>query len=99
MILARVDSVPAGTRIVVYDTGGGNSADRGINPAELRPQIEQKIRARGAQPIFANYVQIIGAEKGNPAWLGDGHHHFSAASHTRVAAALLPAVIAAIGKH
>lgn len=100
MVLNNVDSVPDGTKVVVYDVGGGNSADRGVDTKALRPQIEQKIRAHGAKPIWAAYNQIIGSETSNPgAWIqGDTHHHFTAESHTRVAAALLPKVAAAIGK-
>lgn len=99
-ILNAVDSsVPAGTKVVVFDTGGGNSADRGINPASVRPQIEQRIRAHGAKPVFAAYARIIGPEKGNSAWIqGDAHHHFTVQSHSRIAAALAPQVMAAIGK-
>jgi acyl-CoA thioesterase-1 len=100
-IAAAAGSIPAGTRVVVYDSGGGNSRERGIDPHAMRPQIEREIRAHGAKPVFAAYNAILGPEKGgsNPAWIqGDTHHHFTAASHTRVAASLLPKVIAAIGK-
>jgi acyl-CoA thioesterase-1 len=97
-ILSAAGSIPEGTRVVVYDTGGGNSRERGIDPAAVRPQIEQAIRARGAKPVFASYRQIAGAEPG-PGWIAnDPHHHITAASHSRVAAAVLPRVIAAIGK-
>jgi len=97
-ILSAANSIPDGTRVVVYDTGGGNSRERGINPATVRPQIEQAIRSHGAKPIFASYKQIAGLE-GGPGWIAnDPHHHITPASHTRVAASLLPRVIAAIGK-
>lgn len=101
MILSAASSIPAGTRVVVYDSGGGNSRDRGIDPHAMRPKIEQAIRSHGAKPVFAAYNAILGPEKGgsNPNWIqGDAHHHFTASAHTRVAASLLPKVIAAIGK-
>lgn len=100
MVVSKAGSIPAGTKVVVYDVGGGNSADRGVNTKAARPQIEKTIRAHGAVPIWAAYNQIIGSEKSNPsAWIqGDTHHHFTAASHTRVAASLMPKVAAAIGK-
>ncbi|MBS0536548.1 MAG: hypothetical protein JSR72_21050 [Proteobacteria bacterium] len=97
-ILAAAQSIPDGTRVVVYDAGGGNSRDRGVNPAAVRPQIEAAIRAHGAKAVFVSYKQIVGPE-GTSAWIaGDTHHHFTAASHTKVAHAILPRVIAAIGK-
>lgn len=97
-ILSAAGSIPEGTRVVVYDTGGGNSRERGIDPAAMRPRIEQAIRARGAKPVFAAYRQVAGAEPG-PGWIAnDPHHHITPASHTRVAASVLPRVIAAIGK-
>lgn len=97
-ILAAAQSIPDGTRVVVYDAGGGNSRDRGIDTAAVRPQIEAAIRAHGAKAIFVSYKQIVGPE-GTSAWIaGDTHHHFTAASHTKVAYAVLPRVVAAIGK-
>jgi len=97
-ILSAAQSIPSGTRVVVYDAGGGNSRDRGVNPAAVRPQIEAAIRAQGAKPVFVSYKSIVGPE-GTSAWIaGDTHHHFTAASHTKVAHAILPRVVAAIGK-
>jgi len=97
-ILSAAQSIPSGTRVVVYDAGGGNSRDRGVNPAAVRPQIEAAIRGQGAKPIFVSYKSIVGPE-GTAAWIaGDTHHHFTAASHTKVAHAILPRVVAAIGK-
>ena len=97
-IYAAAQSIPSGTKVVVFDAGGGNSRDRGIDPAAYRSKTEQAIRAQGATPIFVSYKQIVGPE-GSSGWIaGDPHHHFTAASHTRVAASVLPRVIAAIGK-
>jgi hypothetical protein len=100
-ILQRVDSVPAGTRVVVYDIGAGNDRDTGASgrTGANKAQIAQRIRARGAKPIFVPYAKIVGAEKNNPsAWRpNDPHHHLTTDSHARVAAWLVPNVIAAVG--
>ncbi|MDI1344318.1 MAG: hypothetical protein PSV22_09510 [Pseudolabrys sp.] len=97
-VYAAAQSIPSGTKVVVFDAGGGNSKDRGIDPTAYRTKTMQAIRAQGATPIFVSYKQIVGPE-GTSAWIaGDPHHHFTAASHTRVAASVLPRVIAAIGK-
>lgn len=97
-ILRAANSIPAGTKIVLFDAGGGNSKARGIDPRAYRARTMQVIRAQGATPIFVSYKQIVGPE-GTSAWIAnDPHHHFTAASHSRVAAAMLPRVIAAIGK-
>lgn len=97
-ILTAASSLPSGTKVVVFDAGGGNSNDRGIDPKAYRAKTMQVIRSQGATPIFVSYKQIVGPE-GSSGWIaGDPHHHFTAASHTRVAAAVLPRVIAAIGK-
>ena len=97
-ILARVNAIPAGTRVVVFDSGAGNDQDAG-NSGTAAGRIAAAIRARGAKPVFAAYRHIVGPEKTNPsAWVaGDAHHHLTAESHARVAAALLPQVIVGIG--
>jgi acyl-CoA thioesterase-1 len=97
-VYAAAQSIPSGTKVVVFDAGGGNSKDRGIDPAAYRAKTMQAIRAQGATPIFVSYKQIVGPEGGSGWIAGDPHHHFTAASHTRVAASVLPRVIAAIGK-
>jgi acyl-CoA thioesterase-1 len=102
-ILRRVGSIPAGTKVVIYDVGKGNDRDQGnaAQSAANKEKIAQAIRARGAEPIFVPYAQIVGSEKSNPAaWRpNDPHHHLTVASHARVAAWLVPKVTAAIGKH
>ncbi|MGZ3197213.1 MAG: GDSL-type esterase/lipase family protein [Croceibacterium sp.] len=101
-ILQRVDSVPAGTRVVVYDIGAGNDRDTGAGgrTGGNKAQIAQRIRARGAKAIFVPYAKIVGNEKTNPsAWRpNDPHHHLTTESHARVAAWLVPNVVAAVGK-
>jgi acyl-CoA thioesterase-1 len=96
-IFRAAGSIPAGTKIVLFDAGGGNSKDRGVDPRAYRARTMQAIRAQGAKPIFVSYKQIVGPE-GTSAWIAnDPHHHFTVASHSRVAAAMLPRVIAALG--
>jgi acyl-CoA thioesterase-1 len=103
-ILRRIDSaVPAGTSVVLYDTGGGNDADAGTGSGQIaanKAAIEQRIRAHRAKPILVAYPRIIGSEAANPSAYrqGDAHHHLTAQSHARVAASLLPQVVAAIGR-
>ena len=100
--LARVDSVVTpGTRIVIFDLGGGNDRDGGADDtARNASLIAQRIRARGATAINAAKASVVGSEASNPsAWIaGDRHHHITAASQTKLAASLVPKVIAALGK-
>lgn len=102
-IVGQAGSIPAGTRVVAFDVGGGNDRDSGVSDAARkanRGKIEARIRAAGAKPVFVAYPRIVGPQNANPsAWIaGDPHHHITAQSHRRVAAAILPSVIAAIGK-
>lgn len=102
-ILSRVDSsIPAGTKVVLYDAGGGNDKDRGAagTTAANKAAIAQRIRAHGATPIFAGVATNLGSQQSNPgAYIpGDKHYHVTAESQRRLAAILLPKVIAAIGK-
>jgi hypothetical protein len=94
--------VTPGTKIVIYDVGGGNDADAGASggTAANTAQIAARIRARGAVAINASKQSIVGTEKSNPsAWIqGDPHHHITAQSQARLAASLVSKVIAAIGK-
>lgn len=102
-ILSRVDSsIPPGTKVVIFDVGGGNDKDTGAagTTAGNKAAIAQRIRAHGATPIFAGVASIVGTQTSNPsAYIpGDVHYHVTAQSQARIAAALLPQVIAAIGK-
>ncbi|HET9616119.1 MAG TPA: hypothetical protein VFP74_03025 [Pseudolabrys sp.] len=102
-IAGQAGSIPAGTRVVAFDVGGGNDRDSGVSEGERhanRAKIEARIRAAGAKPVFVSYPGIVGPQRdGSAAWIaGDPHHHITAQSHRRVAAAILPRVIAAIGK-
>ena len=102
-IVGQAGSIPAGTRVVAFDVGGGNDRDSGVSESERhanRAKIEARIRAAGAKPVFVSYPGIVGPQRdGSGAWIaGDPHHHITAASHRRVAAAILPRVMTAIGK-
>ena len=99
----RVGSVVTpGTRIVIYDLGGGNDRDSGEGgkTAGNTAAIASRIRALGAIPINASKAAVVGSERGNPsAWIqGDAHHHITAASQQKVAASLVPKVMAAMKK-
>lgn len=101
--LSRVDSVVTpGTKIVIFDVGGGNDKDTGAggSTGANSAQIAARIRARGAVAINASKASVVGSEKSNPsAWIqGDPHHHITAASQQKLAASLVPKVIAALGK-
>jgi acyl-CoA thioesterase-1 len=100
-IIGQAGSIPAGTRVVAFDVGGGNDRDGGVSDAQRkanRGKIEARIRAAGARPDFVAYPRIVGPQR-SPVWIaGDPHHHITAQSHRKVAAAILPQVIAAIGK-
>src|SRR5581483_1051394 len=80
--LSRVDSaVTPGTKIVIYDVGGGNDEDAGAGggTAANTAQIAARIRAHGAIAISAAKASVVGTEKSNPsAWIqGDPHHHIT----------------------
>ena len=94
-ILSRADAIPAGTRVVLYDTGAANDRNKGVSAGERQANIAQiasRIRAHGAAAILVSYDGIAGSLRQS-----DGIH-LNAAGHARMAAQLLPQVIAAIGK-
>jgi acyl-CoA thioesterase-1 len=97
-ILGRASSIPEGTQVVVFDTGGDNDRLRGTSQAETaanRGRIESAIRAHHAVPIWAPYKTIIGPQRsGGSGYQADGIH-LTAQSHARMAAYLVPKVIAA----
>jgi len=89
-ILGLVGGIPAGTRIILYMTGGTNNIKKGESLNQFTGQIASAIRARGA--IGIRVSQIGGIE-----YQGDGIHP-TAAGQRRIAAALLPQVTAALGR-
>ncbi len=91
-IASRTGSIPAGTRVVLYDTGSSNDRKRGVSGGQREAnvgQIGSGIRAHGAAAIQVSY-------EGLPRQL-DGIH-LTPAGHAQLAARLVPRVIAAIGK-
>jgi acyl-CoA thioesterase-1 len=95
-ILSRADAIPAGTQVVLYDTGASNDRNKGVSDAERSANIAtiaSRIRAHGATPIMVSYLAI-----GPDLRQSDGIH-LTAAGHARIAAQLVPQVIAAIGNH
>ncbi len=97
-VLSRANSIPAGTQVVVFDTGGDNDRLQGISDAQIdanRAQIVGVARAHGATAIQAAYKKIIGPQRSGGAGYQADEIHLTASSHARVASYLLPQVIAA----
>jgi acyl-CoA thioesterase-1 len=100
-VLRRAGSIPEGTQVVAFDTGGDNDRLRGRSEGQInatKDQIVGAIRARGAVAIQAPYMRIIGPQRSGGAGYQEDGIHLTAASHARVAAYLMPKVIAAAGK-
>ena len=96
-VLSRASSIPEGTQVVVFDTGGDNDRLRGASPGETKANrvIESAIRSHHAVPIQAPYIALFGPQRsGGAGYQADGIH-LTARSHARIAAYLLPKVIAA----
>lgn len=94
-ILTRVSTIPVGTRVVLFDTGGYNDRQAGITDAARAANIAQiaaHIRARGAVAIMVSY------DRTPPNLLQPDGLHLNAAGHARLAAKLLPRVTAALGR-
>jgi hypothetical protein len=87
---------------VIFDNGGDNDRKKGLSMAETNANvagISAAIRAHGATPIRAPYRKVAGEMYSqNGGYQADGHH-MSAQSHARVAASLVPMVLAAVRKH
>jgi acyl-CoA thioesterase-1 len=95
-ILSRADLIPAGTQVVLFDTGGDNDRKKGVSDDERQGNIAaiaSRIRAHGAIPIKVSYLAI------GPSMRQSDGIHLTPAGHARIAAQLVPQVIAAIGKH
>lgn len=98
-ILARTSgAIVPGTQVVVFDNGGDNDRRHGLSMAQTNANVARimaTIRAHHAVAIRAPYRKVAGEMYGhNGGYQMDGHH-MTAQSHARVAAALLPRVIAA----
>lgn len=101
-VLARASDIAPGTQVVIFDNGGDNDRKHGMSVAETKANVAQiiaTIRAHGAIPIRAPYKKIAGAMNSDQPGYQGGGHHLTAQSHARVAAALVPLVIAAVRRH
>ena len=95
--LKRVEpTVVAGTQVVIFDVPIDNNRRVGLAKGEQQATVAEtanRIRARGAVPVIMHYnmdefptsVRVDGV-------------HLNAAAHKKVAAQLLPKVIAALGE-
>jgi acyl-CoA thioesterase-1 len=102
-MLNRLDSaVPPGTKLVILDEYGGYFNDRKRNPGPgfaSVATIKARLAARGIKVIVKPYPYEIPRQ---PGWVvGSGLQrdgvHSSVLGHQRIAAYLLPKVIAALG--
>ena len=98
-VLARTADIPPGTRVVIFDTGGDNDRKRGRTEAEINAtkiKIIKAIRSNGAKPIVAPYRKVVGPMRSRGTGYQPDGHHLTARSHAKIAAYLLPTVVAAI---
>lgn len=98
-VLSRTSNISTGTQVVVFDTGGDNDRLRGRSEGEInanKAQIIRAIRARGAKPVVAAYGKVIGPQRRGGAGYQADEIHLTAQSHARMAAWLLPQVIAGV---
>jgi|GEM_PF-1423415 acyl-CoA thioesterase-1 len=92
-MLARIDSVPAGTRIVILQPGG-NDARFGFSKEQRAKNIRamvSRLQKRGIRVIVADNLQGLLAKNSF-----DGIH-FNAAAHAAIAKKLYPQVAGALG--
>jgi acyl-CoA thioesterase-1 len=100
-ILGRANYIGSGIQVVVFDTGGDNDRRHGMSIDDTQRnalRIMAAIRSQGAVPIRAPYRNVAGEQYSKGGGYQVDGHHLSAQSHERVAAALVPLVIAAAGK-
>jgi acyl-CoA thioesterase I len=93
-MLARVDSVPSGTRLVLLSPPTPNDTKAGILGQEsgYMAQIASRLRARGIKVIELPGFAAMGAQHS-----ASDPEHFDAAGYRTIAAHILPMVEAAIG--
>jgi acyl-CoA thioesterase I len=97
-VLNRTSGIPPGTQVVVFDTGGDNDRLRGRSEGQIkatRAQIVAAIRTHHAVAIQAPYRRLIGPQRSDGSGYQPDGIHLTVASHARIAAYLLPKVIAA----
>jgi acyl-CoA thioesterase-1 len=96
-MLARLGgAVPAGTQVVILQPGG-NDARRGQGGQREGniAQIRSRLAARNIKVVMMenNYLQAV-----PPGERQSDRIHFTPAGHARLAAAILPQVVAAMGR-
>jgi acyl-CoA thioesterase-1 len=96
-MLARLDrAVPAGARVVILQPGG-NDARKGQagKTAGNIAQIRSRLAARGVNLVMMDnsYLQAVPASERQ-----SDRIHLTPAGYARLAAAILPHVVAALGK-
>lgn len=92
-MLARIDSIPAGTRIVILQPGG-NDARFGVSKEQRAKNIREmvsRLQKRGIRVIVADNLQGL-LEKNSV----DGIH-FNVNAHATIAKKLYPQVAGALG--
>jgi len=96
-VFGRTNAIPAGTQVVAFDTGGDNDLLHGVagETEANRAKIISAIRAHGAMPISVPYHALIGPQRsGGAGYQADGIH-LTAQPHRKVAAYLVPLILAA----
>ena len=97
-MLARIDyAIPAGTRVVILDVGGGlwNNARLGVDPAQGAADIavmKAKLTARRIKVIDLHSNHDMPSQDIQP-----DHIHLTPEGHRILAARLLPLVMDALG--
>lgn len=97
-MLARLDSaVPSGTRVVILQPGG-NDRRRGVDEGERGGNIEQikrRLAARNIRVVMMGGALFQSVKRSHPQ--ADGIH-ITPEGHAKLAANILPQVVAAIGR-
>jgi acyl-CoA thioesterase I len=100
-ILARVKSVPQGTRVVLVEYAKGNEERHHIaNSAAHMAEIRSELAARDIKSIDVTGVISLAFvhARGSGGLINAGGPHLNAAAYGEVARQVLPEVEAAIGR-
>ena len=101
-ILARVNAVPSGTRLVLLEYGPPNEVKHGItNTAENMAAIQSRLAARNIKCIdLTGIIQAAHRTAGAAGNLVDtpAGPHLNGVAYAAIAAQILPQVEAAIGR-
>lgn len=100
-MLARVNSVPNGTRLVILEYARGNEARGNItNSAANMAAIQSRLAARNIKSIDITGVMRLKFRRAGLAGnlISSGGPHLDAAAYGEIAAQVMPEVEAAIGR-